>query len=229
MVLVRLSGHSGAGKSRLLAALPGYGLRCRRAVLYTSRVPREQEIHGKDYYFATHSAINAFPRKDFLVGPVRTMLQAVDLVQLQLDLEETGLVLIEIFHGLWPSLRGAMTERMGGHLATTSVFMSAVDPSKIRQLPPDAAGRFIEDQVAKFLHARGTDDEAEIAKRSKSAIHEVLEATGENSQSARLFHSSPEGPEGEDDWTRAGRPVGRARAVREEFGDLLRSVDPASA
>ncbi len=82
-MLLRLSGHSGAGKSRLTAALPQFGITCPRAILYTSRSPRDGEVHGKDYYFLSRGAIAALPRSDFYVSPVREMLQAVDLSQLE--------------------------------------------------------------------------------------------------------------------------------------------------
>ena len=83
MLLLRLSGHSGAGKSRLLAELPKLDITCPRAVLYTSRLARTGERHGQDYYFLSRSAIAALPAADFYIGPVREMLQAVDLSQLE--------------------------------------------------------------------------------------------------------------------------------------------------
>ncbi|MBM3798239.1 MAG: hypothetical protein FJW31_30330 [Acidobacteria bacterium] len=55
MRLLRLSGHSGAGKSRLIRALPRLGMKCPRAVIYTSRPPRPGEVHGVDYYFLSSS------------------------------------------------------------------------------------------------------------------------------------------------------------------------------
>jgi guanylate kinase len=87
MLLLRLSGHSGAGKSRLTAALPNLGVTCPRTVLYTSRLARPGEVHGQDYYFLSYGAINALPSSDFFVGPVREMLQGVDLSQLESDLK----------------------------------------------------------------------------------------------------------------------------------------------
>jgi guanylate kinase len=57
MLLLRLSGHSGAGKSRLIAALPHHGITCPRAVLYTSREQRVGEIDGRDYHFRSRAFI----------------------------------------------------------------------------------------------------------------------------------------------------------------------------
>jgi hypothetical protein len=51
MMLLRLSGHSGAGKTRLINALPQYGISCPKVLRYTSRPARKEEVHGLDYYF----------------------------------------------------------------------------------------------------------------------------------------------------------------------------------
>ena len=94
MILLRLSGHSGAGKTRLVNALPQYGITCPKVLRYTSRPARKNEVHGEDYYFLSRSFIESLPEKDFLVGPVRNMVQAFDLRQLEIDLSNHELVLI---------------------------------------------------------------------------------------------------------------------------------------
>ena len=94
MMLLRLSGHSGAGKTRLLNALPLYDITCPKVLRYTSRPARKDEVHGQDYYFMSRAFIEALPEKDFLVGPLRNMLQAFDLKQLEIDLRRYDLVLI---------------------------------------------------------------------------------------------------------------------------------------
>src|SRR5512136_2672111 len=121
MLLLRLSGHSGAGKSRLVAALPRYGINCPYVVRYTSRLARDEERQGKDYYFLSRAAIAALPRADFYVGPVREMLQAVDLSQLEIDLRSSNLVIVETSPDLWPGLLRRMEERMQCSLPNASV------------------------------------------------------------------------------------------------------------
>ena len=112
MLLLRLSGHSCAGKTRLVNALPQFGISCPRVVRYTSRPPRPEEIEGEDYYFRSREFIESLPEKNFLVGPVRSMLQAFDLGQLETDLNTQDLVLIEIYPALWPKLIARLDERM---------------------------------------------------------------------------------------------------------------------
>jgi guanylate kinase len=230
MLLLRLSGHSGAGKSRLIAALPHFEVTCPRAVLYTSRLPRSGEVHGKDYYYLSRGAIAALPRENFFVGPVREMLQAVDLFQLEMDLQSNDLVLIEIFHKLWPPVRQAIEDRLKVKLHTHSVFMTAVDPERLRAMSDDQSRKgYIREEVARILAWRGKDDAASISKRANSAVDEVLAAIGLKGPSDydRVFYSAPEGPDGEDEWTKEDQPVGRAKEVLLEFIEFVRSAGSA--
>lgn len=239
MILFHLGGHSDAGKSRLMAALPSRGIYVPRAVLYTSRQPRDGEIHGVHYYFASKGAIAALPADRFFVGPVRRMLQAVDLVQLEDDLTsgENKLVLIEIFSDLWPKLLTELTYRpsiqhIEGGLRTVSVFLTAVDPDIVRALPDNAIrGRYVEGEVQRYLVWRGKDEPDQVAARAKSAVGEVLGALGlipgQGSTYDLVLHSSPEGPDGHDDWTRSQQPIGRAGEVLETVVQLLAAGIPA--
>jgi hypothetical protein len=226
MMLVRLSGHSGAGKSRLIAALPSRGVKCQRAVLYTSRLARDGEIHGKDYYFLSRSAIVGLPLWDFYVGPVREMVQAVDLVQLESDLQSNGVVMIEIFADLWPGLLKRLEERVQCTILSASVFMTAVDPQTTLDQAEDARASFIETEVKRILTWRGKDDNDKIESRAKSAVKEILSAISPDGRSryTKVFHSAPEGPDGQDDWTRGKEPVGRAKQVIDEFVEFFKSI-----
>ena len=70
---------------------------------------------------------------------------------------------------------------------------------------------------------RGKDQAADITKRAKSAVTEVGDALGPKASMLydRVFHSAPEGPDGDDDWTREAKPVGRAAAVLAEFAAFV--------
>ncbi len=237
MILIHLAGHSGAGKSRLTAALPKCGISVSRAVLYTSRAPRDGEVHGRDYYFLSKGAIAALPRESFFVGSVREMLQAVDLQQLQesLESERHSLVLVEIFADLWPELCKRVAERLKGERRTASVFLTAVDPEIVKALPDNKVrGRYIRNEVERILTWRRKDDPDKVALRAESAVTEVLGALGLNGPSRYnlVLHSSPEGPDGEDDWTRAETPAGQAKQVLDKVVDLVQKqtgAGPAGA
>jgi hypothetical protein len=220
MILLRLSGHSGAGKTRLVNALPMFGITCPKVLRYTSRPPRKDELHGQDYYFMSRSFIEKLPEEDFLVGPVRNMLQAFDLNQIELDLKGNDIVLVEIYPDLWPRLMDKMHDRLGNKLKTASVFMTAVDPRKIAAFPDSASmASFITKEVRNNITLRNKDAVKDIEIRASSAAREILEALGPSGSAMydKILYSAPEGPDGQDDWTREVQPVGQANAAMEEF------------
>ena len=226
MLLFRLSGHSGAGKSRLLAALPRYGITCPHVVHYTSRLARPEERHGVDYYFLSRAAIAALAGSDFYVGPVREMLQAVDLSQLEVDLRSSNAVMVEIFPELWPGLLGRIEERMRCAVPSASVFLTAVHRKRILALQEGSRGEYIQSEVERILRWRNKDAPDKIRIRAKSAVDEILTALSpEGSRHyARIFDSAPEGPDGEDEWTKEAEPVGHATRVLREFLAFYASV-----
>ena len=225
MILLRLSGHSGAGKTRLVNALPKYGVSIPRVVRYTSRPAREGEVHGEDYFFVSGEFIESLPEQDFLVGPVRNLVQAFDLRKLENDLRAHNLVLIEIYPDLWPGLLARMTERMGRDLKTASVFMTAVDPKQVKKFPDDTArSEYITREVEKILAWRKKDAAEDIQIRATAAAEEILEALSPEGEKmySKILHSAPEGQDGKDDWTREEWPVGQAKKAIEEFIDFYR-------
>jgi hypothetical protein len=224
MVLLRLSGHSCAGKTRLVNALPQYGISCPKVIRYTSRAPRKEEIDGEDYFFRNREFIESLPEKDFLVGPVRNMLQAFDLEKLADDLKSNNLVLIEIYPDLWPKLIQRLSERLNKPLTTASVFMTAVNPDKISSFPdPEEKAGYITSEVYKMLLFRNKDEIEDIKIRAFSAANEILEAL--SPEGGKLYdiiiQSAPEGPDGEDDWTRDKEPVGQAKIALDQFISLI--------
>jgi hypothetical protein len=226
MLLLRLSGHSGAGKTRLVAALPRYGITCPTVVRYTSRLARPEEQHAKDYYFLSRAAIMALPASDFYVGPVREMLQAVDLSQLEIDLRSSDAVMVEIYPDLWPGLLSRIQERVGCVVPNSSVFMTAVHRKAILALPEQNRAPFIEAEVERILRWRNKDAPDKVRIRAKSAVDEILTAISpEGSQDyARILDSAPEGPDEEDEWTREAEPIGDAERVLDEFIAFYASV-----
>jgi guanylate kinase len=227
MILLRLSGHSCAGKTRLVNALPQFGVNCPKVIRYTSRAPRPEEAEGEDYYFRSREFIEALPPPDFLTGPVRNMLQAFDLKQLETDLHTHDLVLIEIYPTLWPKLISRLEERMPENPVTASVFMTAVNPAVIAEFKEDEekAG-YISSEVYKMLLLRNKDELEDIKIRAQAAAREVLEALSPEGIKiySKIIHSAPEGPDGEDDWTREEKPAGQAMKSLEEFVDLFKKM-----
>jgi len=218
MILICVSGHSGAGKSRLLAAAKASGLAYRRHVIYTSRSPREGETDGVDYHFRPREIIERFPTNRFIVEPVRGMLQAVDLAALEIDLRSSRMVIVELFHTLWPRVQVAITTQVGITLRTLSVFLTAVALRSLENASDEAVRATVVAAVEGILTWRGKDNLAsEIRRRADSAGEEVLGVLRNKGAYDRVLVSAPEGPEGDDEWTREAQPIGRAAEALREF------------
>jgi hypothetical protein len=222
--LIRVSGHSGAGKTRLFQALPSNGIHFPRVIPYTSRPARTGEVHGKDYYFLSRSAIEALPSAAFAKAKVREMYQAVDLVQVWADLRLYRTVFAEVHPDLWPAVLAGIHSGENENIRIYSVFFTAVDPASIKGMNETSARGFLAGAVLEILEARGFDDPVANRLRSEAAANEILHAIRSEDNYDRIFYSAPEGPDGEDDWTRAERPVGRAGEVLSEFLQFLGQV-----
>lgn len=221
MILLCVSGHSGAGKSRLLKEIENRGVPFRRTVLFTTRSPRPGEVNGVDYHFVTRERLARMPAESYYVGGVREMLQAVDLVKLESDLRTGELVIVEIYHKLWAGLEEAIRSRVGRCLKTASVFLCALNTEKLQSYDGKRARCTIEDEVRNILLRRAVDGDSNIAGRAASAADEVLEALHGSQRYDRILLTSPEGPNGEDDWTSPGGPRGRAAEAVEDFVEFI--------
>ncbi len=224
MILLRVSGHSGAGKSRLWKELERRGVAHRRVVLFTTRPRRPGEVEGVDYHFATRDRIRELPADSYFVGKVRDMLQAVDLAQLEGDLRTGELVVIEIFHRLWLDLEKAVRQRVGDHLRTASVFLCAVDVETVRSVGTTEARARIEESVRSNLAWRATENERAIALRARTAVTEVLDALTSVEHYDLILQTSPEGPYGQDDWTCPGGPREFAAKATDEFITFIEAL-----
>jgi hypothetical protein len=78
---------------------------------------------------------------------------------------------------------------------------------------------YISSEVYKILLNRSKDNLDDIKVRAHAAHQEILEALSPEGRKMydKILYSAPEGPDGEDDWTREEQPVGQAKLVVEEF------------
>ena len=219
-LLVRLSGHSGAGKSRLLAALSKRGFRYRRPVLYTSRYPRQGEVHEQDYFFANPEEISELPRERYFVGPVRELVQAVDMDALEEDLLSGDPVVIEIFYKLWPGLVAQMRQRL--HFDTASVYLTVIDPGIARGAADmQGVSDTIRRTVSEILEHRGKDSPLAIEQRARSTVDEILTVARSPDDYDAIIMSAPEGPDGRDAWTKHEQPTGAALRALDTFVSIV--------
>jgi len=224
MKLIRLSGHSGAGKSRLLTSLKKKDLEFKKALLYTSRERRPGEIDGIDYFFRSKSDINHLPQDRFLKGHVREMLQAVDLVQLKNDIRNSYLVIVEIYYAFWLDLQKVLLHHFHGDLKIASVFLTAINPIVLKNKSLNESSKIIRIEVEKILQWRNIDTQDKILLKSKSAIQEILTAIQSHGMYDKIIFSSPEGPDGKDEWTLEDYPIGSAKRTLNEFMSLIEDL-----
>ena len=62
-MMVVLSSPSGAGKTTLVRLLAKRNKNFKISISHTTRIPRKNEIHGKDYYFLSNKAFNDLLKK----------------------------------------------------------------------------------------------------------------------------------------------------------------------
>ena len=142
---------SGAGKTTLVAALLAADRQVQLSVSYTTRPPREGEVHGRHYHFIDRATFEAMiGRGEFL--------EHADVYGNYYGTSET-----------W----------IREQLSTGRDILLEIDwqgAQQVRKVFPDAVGVFILppsiDELERRLRGRGTDSEEVIARR-------VLAAQGE--------------------------------------------------
>ena len=106
--LIILSGPSCVGKSPLIKALRKVHpeISFRMPVLYTSMPPRSIETEGVDYYFRTEEDIRSCPPERYIIGRIRKIWQAIDLMEMQALFTGGSLILLEIYPTLGKLFQG---------------------------------------------------------------------------------------------------------------------------
>lgn len=155
-LLVVLSGPSGVGKDAILDELERRGHRFHRVITCTTRAPRENERDGVDYYFVTDEQFDALIANDGLLEHADVYMHRSGVPRQQ--------VLDKLAEGLDVYVR---TDVQGA--------------ATIKRLMPDAVTIFIAPtsltELEERIRARGSDDEARIARRLATARAEMSRAS----------------------------------------------------
>ena len=146
---------SGAGKSSLVKALLELDSRLAVSVSHTTRAPRGQEQHGREYWFVDAAAF-------------RAMIDGGEFFEWA-----------EVHGNLYGTSRKAIEQRLldGQDVVLEIDWQGAL---QIKRLFPYAVLIFVLppswDELAQRLHRRGEDGPETIARRLDNARHEVAQA-----------------------------------------------------
>ncbi len=219
--LVILSGPSCVGKGPLLAALRKYHpeIEFAEPVFCHSRKPRlkratgQYETHGVDYYFFPYSMIDGLDRTRFIVGPLRSDIQALDMSQVLELIDSHGLVITEAYITFIDPLKEWLARHGPADIEVRTVFLSPMSDSEITAAAA-ASGKtreqvVYENQLAKIT-ARGEDPPGKTEERARNAWAEM--------QYAHRYTDHIVCRAGEDDTGEWGEPLGpEAARVLGEF------------
>ena len=151
-----VSAPSGAGKSSLVKALRAFDARVYPSVSHTTRAPRGQEKHGREYYFVSDQEFDAMVANEGFVewANVHNRRYGTAKKTLQARIQEGADVLLEIDYQ--------------GALQVKQAFPNAV---LIFILPPSW------EELRSRLETRGEDAPEIIELRLKNAAEEMAQVS----------------------------------------------------
>ena len=154
--LIIFSAPSGAGKSSLIRKLIELGEKSiELSVSATTRLPREGEVHGEDYFFISDDEFNQMRENDaFLESAIVHGFQYATLRSFVEEKINSGISII-----LDIDVQGFIQIK-NSSIKHTSIFI----------LPPSF------DELEKRLHTRGLDSKEVISKRLENALTELKSA-----------------------------------------------------
>jgi hypothetical protein len=197
-------------------------------ILYTSRPARSIETEGIDYYFRSEQDIRSFPRERFIVGQIRRIWQAIDLMEMQGLFVQCSLIIAEIYPTLGKLFRDhPLIRQLTADFEVHAVFISPASEDEIHALqintgfasPEEAAaaimlpkligrtqqqGKLLTPDVLKDLEIRASMAYEEM-KMGETYTYRIVNHDGEDSNNWRY---TP--------------PVGHAGVTLKRFVDIIR-------
>jgi guanylate kinase len=151
-LLIVISGPSGVGKDTIIQRMKANALPFQFVVTATTRPPRPNEVHGRDYFF--------YSREDFAA-----MIEKGELLEYAL---------------VYDDYKGIPKQQVRQALATRNDVVMRLDvqgAATIRRLCPEALLIFLspqdEAEMIKRLSARKTETPEELKLRIATAHHEM--------------------------------------------------------
>lgn len=229
--LVILAGPSCVGKSPLEKALSRFNPELRQKlqslVLYNSRSPRPGEIDGKDYHFRSrHHIANLADDDRYVVLDVRGDLQALDLEQLDADLDDG-----DVFFEGNPFIGEALhTEQALTGVQRLGIFMSPLSRQEILFLqsqPSVHLPDLVTDVMRRKLLRRTRRAKGELSLKDLENIEARASSAYAELKKAHQFQYVIPNHDGEDseNWDAFYYPLGDARLALNAFVALLTGDD----
>jgi guanylate kinase len=228
--LIILSGPSCVGKSPLIKALKKMHpeISFQMPILHTSRPPRSFETNGVDYYFRSEQDIRSYPSEHFIVGQIRRIWQAIDLVEMQGLFVHSSLIIAEIYPTFGKLFRDhPLIRELTYDFEVYTVFISPASEDEIHALqinmgfasPQDTLAAIMlpkligrTQQQGKLLTPEVLED---LEIRASMAYEEIM--MGENYTHHIVNHDG----EDSNNW-RYTPPMGDAGMTLKSFVDIVR-------
>ena len=225
--IVILSGPSCVGKGPLLKALRRLHPQLPFAdlTLCTTRQPRFKkdrnawEVHGVDYFFMPGRWFADLDQNRYLVAPIRSEIQAIDLDLLKDRLIHHDRILAEIHPGLAGLLAEWIARQSRWTIDLKRIFLLPMSGDQIERLSQSrgqSPQEVVEEEMLRKLNRRAEDPPEKINERARAAYGEILQS---ESYPFRIVN-----PVGEDDLAAWSDPLGpEPRRVLDEFVKIILS------
>jgi hypothetical protein len=197
-------------------------------ILYTSRLPRSIETEGVDYYFRSEQDIRSFPHERFIVGQIRKIWQAIDLMEMQGLFVHSSLIIVEIYPTLGKLFRDhPLIRQLTADFEVYTVFISPASEDEIHALqinmglasPEEAAAAIMLPKLIGRTQQQGkllTPEVLEDLEIRASMAYEEMKM-GENYTYRIVNHDG----EDSNNW-RYTPPMGDAGVTLRRFVDIIR-------
>jgi guanylate kinase len=228
--LVILSGPSCVGKSPLIKALKKVHpeISFQTPILYTSRPPRSIETEGVDYYFRSEQDIRSYPPERYIIGQIRKIWQAIDLMEMQVLFTHSSLIIVEIYPTLGKLFRDhPLIRQLTADFEVYTVFISPASEDEIHALqinmgfvsPEETAAAIMLPKLIGRTQQQGkllTPEVLEDLQIRASMAYEEMKM-GENYTYRIVNHDG----EDSNNW-RYTPPMGDAGVTLRRFVDIIR-------
>ena len=148
-----ISAPSGCGKSTLIRELLSNNESLKQSVSFTTRNPRDSEVHGEDYFFVSKDDFNEMIKKNELIEYA------------------------QVYGNFYGTQKKWLQEELKKNLAHILLELDIQGAMSIKKIFPESVRIFINppnlDTLEKRLNSRGKDTDKQIKIRLAKADQEI--------------------------------------------------------